>query len=415
MTFKPKQFCVFLLITFPCFIFAQSLYYPGYVLKNSGDTLKGFIKYAESTKSPNLIDFKSNKDDKQVQQFDPQAIKRFQINGIETCITYSGFISMGRTSRFSLSDVPTSLDTGKKPDVIFLKQLVTGKYLTLFSYTDDIKTRFFVAERNGVPAELEFYEFYNEQRQIVTLDGYKNQLTYMVTKFHPENNELINKVQLTNYEQFGIMSLVSEIDNSNPITINERIYIRFIAGLAINSTKTDLDAFNTKPSAAGTSPKISIGIDLFSKTTLRRLVFRTELSYSYVNAQYSYPASSNDLNVALLYTLNQRIYTVTPQFLVNICNTPNLKLYIDGGIAFNFSTYANNKFIPQAVPNNNNTVSNPTFAPSWNSFPAQAGIVFNKKIEIYFFYNNDNFSIPQRFLSKTQSLGLGIKFLFGRN
>jgi hypothetical protein len=88
-----------LLVIFPSIIFAQSNYHDGYVLKNNGDTIKGYIDYREWMISPKSIDFKINKKDKQRLQFDPTTIKRFQINGLETYVSYVGKISINKSCR----------------------------------------------------------------------------------------------------------------------------------------------------------------------------------------------------------------------------------------------------------------------------------------------------------------------------
>src|ERR1700743_2234688 len=97
-----------LLVIFPSIIFAQSNYHEGYVLKNNGDTVKGYIDYREWMISPKSIDFKIKKEDKNRLQFDPATIRGFRINGMETYISYIGKISLNKTN---LEDLPEHLDT----------------------------------------------------------------------------------------------------------------------------------------------------------------------------------------------------------------------------------------------------------------------------------------------------------------
>src|SRR5258708_31187958 len=124
-----KILYLFLLLALPSVIFAQSNYYKGYVIKNNGDTLKGFINYHEWDQSPKTIDFRINKDDKQTLLFNPKAIKGFEITEMETYISYAGIISM---NKMKLDDLPNKLDTSKRQDTIFLRPLATGLYLTLY-------------------------------------------------------------------------------------------------------------------------------------------------------------------------------------------------------------------------------------------------------------------------------------------
>ena len=131
---KPLYLILFAIL--PSVLFAQSNYYPGYVLKNNGDTLKGFIDYREWDQSPKSIHFKINKEGKSIFQFNPQDIRKFQITGLETYISYSGLISKNATRFPYLQDY---LDTSKMTNAIFLKLIVAGKFLTLFYYEDDLK------------------------------------------------------------------------------------------------------------------------------------------------------------------------------------------------------------------------------------------------------------------------------------
>src|ERR1700758_771886 len=120
-----KLFFTAVFVAIAAVVFAQSNYHPGIVIKNSSDTLKGYIDYREWEQNPKVINFKLNKDDRQVLQFDPHAIKEFEISGMETYVTYQGIISMDKTS---FPDLPLASDTSKKLDTIFLKQVIKGKY-----------------------------------------------------------------------------------------------------------------------------------------------------------------------------------------------------------------------------------------------------------------------------------------------
>src|SRR5437879_2810355 len=135
-----KLLYILLLLTLPAFLFAQSNYHEGYVLKNTGDTLKGYIDYREWAQNPKSIDFKITKGDDQPLKFTPANIKGFQITGMETYISYTGMISMDGTRFLDLS---VGLDTTKQQSSIFLKQLATGDHATLFYNNDNKKDRFF--------------------------------------------------------------------------------------------------------------------------------------------------------------------------------------------------------------------------------------------------------------------------------
>lgn len=414
-----KLLSIILTIAFPTIIFAQSNYHRGYVLKNNGDTVKGYINYREWSQQPKSIDFKINEADKQTLQFNPQTIKEFQVAGMDTYIAYTGSISIDKTN---FPDVPEGLDTAKKLDTIFLKRLVTGKYLTLFQYRDEIKTRFFIAETNGEPVELKYHEYYNDLKQVINSDIYKGQLLLYINEITPGNSKLIGKVERGRYQQGNLELLVDEINN-NRITAGKKASYRFFAGIAISSTDTkvnDIDNADKVTLITHTTilPKINLGIDLFDNPNVQQLVFRGELSFSYISLRLPYPVTLNTVTSNSIYTFNQYTATFTPQILFNVYNKDNLKMYIDGGIGLNFSAYSNNKF---TVPKFNAEVGATEIPPYklnplWISFPIQAGVVLNRKVEFFFAYiPYADYTSYSSFYAGNSSMNLGMKFLFSNH
>jgi len=412
-----KRFLIALLVALPTCIFAQSNYHPGYVVKNNSDTLRGFINYREWRQNPKSIDFKVNKTDKQVLQFDPQSIKEFQITGLETYTAYSGAISMNQTN---FSNLPEELDTTLKSDNIFLRQLATGNHLTLYKYADEIKTRFFVAETNARPEELKYYEYYNNAGEIVDKSVFKGQLILYINKLHLESPGVVNKLDQAHYEQTDLEQLINEANNNEKKTIAKKASsIRFFAGVSIGRTITEVSEItiaglptNIVYDHAAISPRLNLGVDFFDNSNVQRFVFRSEMAFSYVNPKYAYQVNRVDGTIAhATYVFNQYTASIAPQILFNFFNKDDFKIYVDAGAAFNFSLYTNNKF---AVEETSDT--NPyTLAPFWLSFPLQTGMVLNKKIEVCLTYiTKASYSRYSSFDANNQTVSLGVKFLFGK-
>lgn len=413
-----KLLYIFLIIASPSVVFAQSNYHEGYILKNNGDTLKGYINYREWPQSPRSVDFKINKDDKEALQFKPQTIKEFQITGLDTYIAYTGIISMDRTN---FPDVPDGLDTAKKTDTIFLKQVVTGRFLTLFHHNDEIKTRFFIAETNDRPVELIYHEYTNDQKQVVNSPTYRGQLLLYINKYIPGNNKLISGIKLMEYRQSDLESIVDKINNNgNPV--KKKSVSRFFAGIGLNNTVTEVNSvmYSRIPQNYTTiSPKINAGIDMFDNPNVQRFVFRIEFSFSYVTPQYKYPLVAMGINTNQIYEFNQYTASITPQILFNVYNKDSFKVFIGGGWAFNLSAYSNNKFtIISADPNivNAYTVQKPyTLESYWSNFPLEAGVTLNKKIELCFTYTGyAAYTKYTGFYASNQTTSLGLKYLFGK-
>ncbi|MGZ3750134.1 MAG: hypothetical protein ACXVAU_02590 [Mucilaginibacter sp.] len=409
-----KLFFIALLTVLPFAIFAQSNYHEGYVLKNNGDTLKGFIDYREWDRTPKSIDFKTSKDSKEVLQFTPQTIRGFQITGMENYLSYTGLISMDRT-RFP--DLPDGLDTGKQQASIFLKQLATGSYITLFYHNDEKKARFFIAEKNGPPVELVYHQYYTNEKDIHEMPVYRGQLILYINKFNTGDKELLDKVGRVMYKETDLEQIVNEI-NGNDVkkTQNKKSNTRFFVGAGINNTQTQYYQadFQSPLSSATITPKISGGLDVFVNPNVQQFIFRVELSFSYIKTRFIYPVSSS--GPFDIYSFNQYTASVTPQLLYNIYNKDNFKVYLDGGLAFNFSSYSNASTINPAAGAIDPNQQPYHLEPYWANFPVQAGVVINKKIEISFTYAAYAAYTQYQGLSiANRSACLGVKYLLSKH
>jgi len=256
-----KFFYLLLFIALPSIVFAQSNYHEGYVLKNNGDTVKGFVNYREWERSPKTIDFKTAISNGKAIAYDATAIKGFGIYGMERYISFIGTVTMGSTEFTNLS---AGIDTAKKVDTLFLRQVTTGKYLTLYANKDEVKTRIFIAGPDGPPTELIYYSYYNEDNKIVNTAQYKGQLYLYVNKTSPGNKRLFNEINTLPYDYVDMEKVVDDI---NGVRFNNSLNTRFFWGIALNMTTAEenlenYDSFIPKKSKTVT-PKISWGMDFF--------------------------------------------------------------------------------------------------------------------------------------------------------
>ena len=420
-----KMSCIFLFIAaLPSLVIAQSNYKTGYVLKNNGDTLKGYINYKEWTQCPLSIDFKIDKGDKKSLEFNPRNIKGFYVDGLDTYISYRGQISMNHTE---FQDLPSFIDTNKKNDTVFLQRVTTGKYLTFYYQADNFKQRLFIAEANSQPLELKYFPYVNATGQVMSSNIYKGQLTFYIKKYAPGNESLVNKVERISYQPDDITPIIDKI-NPNTTTIKKISPIRLFAGIDMNATTNQITI--TKSSeivkTQGTVlPMFNLGLDLFNNPNVQQFIFRAQLSFFYTNPQIHFSDSENT-NIGShtysfnYYTFNQYTAAITPQLLFNVFNKENFKIHLGVGAAFYFSAYSNNKLETQNVDGSiasGSTIKNPyTLESLWFNTPTQLGTTINKRIEIDFTYfgytaftNNPNFTVA------TRSFGLGLKYLFSRH
>lgn len=106
---------------------------------------------------------------------------------------------------------------------------------------------------------------------------------------------------------------------------------------------------------------------------------------------------------------------ITPQLIYNVYNTDVLKVYLDAGVSFNISKYSNNKYTSSG--GNQTTVNNYySLESGWVGFPFKAGVLLNKRLEIFAMY------MPQAAYTKyvsfsisTGTTGLGVHYCFDKS
>jgi hypothetical protein len=415
-----KKYLLLLTLVFPLSLLAQSNYQPGYVIKNNGDTLKGYINYRDWSRTPKVIEFKVNKDDGKATSFGAADIKLFSITGMETYISYIGLVSMDRNK---FPDLPIGIDTTKAPDTVFLKQLVAGKNIVLYNNDDRIKTRFFIEELGGAPVELKYYQYYTPYKEAASVQVYKGQLTLYANKFAPGNEKVKSRIEGLNFDQSDL-EIIARLLNGGSGGAKKSPATRMFVGVAADFCKTQVNGLlllsaRGSESTTAVVPKISVGYDLFDNPNVQHFALRIEADFWLISPELKVPVQINGTNTYKYYTFTQFTTGIAPQFLLNIYNKPNFKIFVAAGLSFNISIYPVNKTYidygdPATVQNFNrqNPVDLQTL---WASAPLQAGLTINKNLQVFFVYDLTFASYARVGFddSGSYSMNVGVRYLFG--
>jgi len=394
----------------PLCIFAQSNYHQGYIVKSNGDTVRGYIDYRDWDHTPKSIHFKMNETDKEVLTYDPQTIKVFEIAGMERYISYSGVTSMDVTS---FPDLPTGLDTNKMFQTIFLRQVTTGKHITLYQQRDDTKGRFFIAAGDDPINELKYSQYYSDNTVITETTYFRGQLIYYINQFDANDRNLVRVTERAIFNEPDLKKIVDKINGGATAIVKkmDRRSFRFFVGVGASYTKTDFSRFydqfnNYVISSNSMSPQLNAGLDVFANPNVQRLVLRVELSLYSASPNLRMPEGN-------LYTFKQYTAGLTPQILFDVYNKDAFKVYIDGGASFNFSTYKNNKITYSAL---GTTQQSPyQLEPVWVSLPLQIGVVINKKVEFALTYTKfAAYTIYQSLAVSNRTMSAGLKYRLGK-
>ena len=421
---KMKLILILLLVIIPEFVFSQSNYYEGYVVKNNGDTLKGYIDYRNWEYSPVSFNFKVKLTDNQIFEFRPEEVKSFQINGYEVYKTFAGNVS---TNKNIFPNIPGNLDTSTIFKHIFLKPIATGNNITLFFNDEVYKDRFFIEEKNDLPMELKYYEYYSQvDNKTIIHELYKGQLKLYINKYNNGDINLLKQVESVKFEKSYLIEIVDKInkiakakENYSINKGNKKSYVRLFGGFAVNFTENNyifssgvystgalINPVDYNISTTIAKPSFNFGMDLFANPQIQQSIFRIEFSASFLNGNIYLP---NTVGIFNNYMLNyhQSSITIIPQFIFNFFNKDKFKVYIDAGFAFNRSLYSNDK----SDDLNNLPLTRDAV---WGYFPFQLGTVLNKRFEFSYtyssFYTYTNYSnvyVHNKLKSK-----LGFKYLF---
>ncbi|RCH53814.1 hypothetical protein DJ568_16385 [Mucilaginibacter hurinus] len=399
----------FTLLPFACF--SQSNYKKGYILRSSGDTLRGYIDSREWARNPKFIAFKTSMESANVLRFKAVDIIRFQIFPYTNYVSYVGHISNNR-NRFP--EIDDFKDTTTRLDTIFLKQLFKGNNLALYAHIESAKDRFFYQEEGQQPVEFKYFNYRNTDGQLSQGKIYIGQLTLLLNKYAGGDKRKLRAVQQAHFNEGNLIRVFELIDGTGAENRNRPAGSRLFVGGGLNYINTAFygeNRFAESSPSKTYSPKVSAGYDFFINPIVQQFFFRTELSLHYVKPNFSRPVSSQ---AYVSYTFDQYNLALTPQLIYNVYNKESFKFYIGAGAAINYSIYANNKMtMHNTAPYNQPAYR---FENLWLSFPLQAGVTVNKRFDISL--NRSGAAAFTRYLGfsvASEVWGISLKYLFDRN
>jgi len=414
-------------VLLPLFSSAQTNYLPGYVVTLNGDTLKGFIDIQNWDFNPEKVSFKPTINAADSKSFSVNDINFFSVGKLVSYERYDGPVSLDVTN---ISHLATSRSTKFKTATVFLKILQKGKNVALFSFTDDIKTRFYIGEAPEYkPIELEF-RIYDDpgaaagtHAGTVTENTYLKQLFAFANKYKALDDDLTWRFQTAGYAEPDLLLIVSRI-NGITKTEFERKYagkskLEFFAGAALNIANTSPSKYADYATSGGTGnssflPAVLVGANLQPNPNSAKLQLRAVLSLAPASFKSIYDLQDTRINVKASF--DQFQVAVIPQVIYNFYTTENLKFYLGLGFALNYFTYSNVYF-----GNSNPAISNAGFASNPyvfekfdNCFQLNAGIHFHKNLEIFINYSSNDATRGDYFDLTNKRTQFGLNYFFSK-
>lgn len=382
-------------VLLPALSYAQSNYKPGYLVNLKGDTLKGFIDYREWGANPDAIGFKSLLSDRDSKTLTPSDISYFNITGLDAYQRYNGLISMDVTDKDHLGSFR---DTTYKNARVFIRILQKGKNLSLYSYTDNLKVRFYIGEApDYTPTELVYRLYYNysgipvkgQNGVTVNENTYMRQLFALANKYGVLDDVTQRDIERADYTEDNIGSIVSRI---NKISKTEYAKKNMIKGPIFNvfvGAGANIDNISTtagSPFEAGggksytsAGAMVSGGANFFVNPVVRRLQLRLE-----VGVAQSQFRSLYDLKVSpyipFKASFDELSVNVAPQLLYNFYNAEDFKFYASLGFLLRYFKFSNAYFGSQSQPNSATDIEKND--PYW-FFSSQNSVMFKVGLQIH--------------------------------
>lgn len=406
------RFLLGLFMALPMMGFAQSNFQKGYLITSKKDTLQGWIDYRERSHNPTSVTFSAD-GRTATKTYTLQDCAEFYINDITS---YRRFLVDISTASNEFSELTEKVDKSFRTDTVFLQVLQEGPNVSLYSYTDPIKERFYIQDKtDSVPVELlrELSHQVKDPGKIMVNAKYARQLMALVRKYEKWTEGMEKKLAVLNYRKKDLIDIVLVI-NDQELKPSKFPKSRWFAGLSMDLGRTNFSgehelAKNAK-SKTSVSPMISGGVDVFVNPAIRKLLFRTELSLIKTNSEVSGSGGSN--------TFDMITATLSSGILYHIYNADNFKVYMSGAIGVNFYDYRNQKgFKVLDGGFGEYKVDHLMKFRSMNiSFPVNVGVVLKKRIEILAGYDFPSSMVDYLYIGVyRQRTRVGVNYLFGKH
>jgi hypothetical protein len=341
-----------LLLFFSCTAFAQSNYKKGFLVTTSGDTLSGEIDYQEWSKNPREVFFKSTGEAATRQKHGPGTIRSFQVPGFAA---YEGFTVSVSMDPVGMSELKTERDTSKVTDTVFLHVLQQGDKLTLYSYKDGLKTRFYLLEKGTrIPLELAYSQYRNGS-QLVVLPTYRVQLLKTATRQGALTPALERDIHAAAYTKAALLKISTQINGLKSAGAGQQevsgAKSRLFVGAGGNLNRvtykgespvtydklgsSSMPTYKSQVLTTALSPKVSAGMDIFANPAVQKLILRGEVSATLVKSnittthQFLYPEEEVDFT----YSLSGLQVAFSPQLIYNLYNRERCKFFVGAGVS----------------------------------------------------------------------------------
>lgn len=295
------------LLLFQCFtISAQKNFKPGYIVKNQGDTIKGYIEFMEWDNNPEKIKFKVTLAEKE-SEYDVLTIQSF---GVANEI-YKKAIIQKETSLRSIDALSNSPEYNFVTDTCFIKVLIDGSKSLYYLKQLNEEPNLYIEQNNKI--ELLLFKKYNTLINGVTQVAERKDYVKQLSEYLPQCPSAFNQIENIRYKKSELVKLFKEYFkciNENPAYIQtyEKIKSKFgvLAGLqhsnaVFKSNSVTFDEIENTTFNKPVSFTAAVFADLILPRTLNKWSIYNELAYSYYKLNGSHVTDQQNSAGATYY------------------------------------------------------------------------------------------------------------------
>lgn len=407
-----NRFLLFGFLVLPLLSNAQSNFQKGYLITNTKDTINGFVDYKERALNPVSFVFKQDLNGEK----ETYTLKNCAGFGLDDMVSYERCVVDVSLSSSDMFKAVEKIDTTIRRDTVFLQVLQKGEHITLFSYADAIKKRFYVLDKEElVPIELirQFYRRDNNSTIVSINIQYARQLQELLRKYSKNAPAEDRKFANLRFTQPELLKAADLINGQKNIKSPNKS-LRWFAGVSLDLASTKFSGVHELATPNVTSKKIlsplvNVGMDVFANSNIRKLLFRTELSFNKSRSEVSGDDGFNSFDIVSA--------TLSSGVLYHVYNADNFKVFLNVGAAINLNKYSNQKgwtTFGWLVKLEKERILD--LEPIYFSIPVNVGVVLNKRIEVIAGYsfptsmvNYSSFSVERN------KYRLGLNYLFGKH
>jgi len=407
-----KRSLIWFFLAMPMLCAAQSNYLNGYIIKDNQDTLKGYVDYLGRIFTPAAIKFKKELNEK-TQGYTVEDCAGFGIDNKEYFERYTVNISQAYTR---VSNLKEGLDTSFIKETVFLKVLSRGKNVTLFSYTDEIKERFYLkSNQDAVPYELFRAQYLEKNSYSIKGDyRFRNQIRKEMSGHDGVGYYNPKKLELLRYEQEDLVKVVFAI-NGQKVPKVKPSGIRVFAGAGISASlpkysKNGVLGNDDNVFSGSYVPMINGGLDVFLDPSKGKYLLRFEAVL--LNSK------NNITKGYYVHSFDQTSIVFAPQVVYNFYQKNKFQAYAGIGVGLSLSSYRNNKagrIIPAGIGIEEGFEEREVEFVKFNIISlGKIGAVINKRIEVSMTYMPPSkITDYVAYSISMQRMTFGVNYLFG--